>query len=177
MPHIHTELGQHDLVVSAFIIRTDGPEPRAVLHLHKKLNRWMQFGGHVELNETPWQAIAHELREETGYELDQLKLLQPKLRIEQVDGAQLHPIPVCINTHPIPDNHFHTDLEYAFVTDQPPRFAPDDGESTHIKLMSSADIRGMHAEQATSNSNVVFLQIIEKFLHEWEAVDPRTFQL
>jgi hypothetical protein len=38
MPHIHTEKNQHDLTVTAFIIRVGTPEPMALLHMHKKLN-------------------------------------------------------------------------------------------------------------------------------------------
>ncbi len=32
----------------------------------------MQVGGHIELDETPWQAVEHELREESGYTLAEL---------------------------------------------------------------------------------------------------------
>lgn len=69
MPHIHTEPGQHDLTVSAYIVRMDLPEPAIILHKHRKLNKWLQFGGHVEPHENPWQAVQREIREESGYEL------------------------------------------------------------------------------------------------------------
>lgn len=35
MSHIHTNPGEHDLAASAFIIRTDAPEPQLLLHVHK----------------------------------------------------------------------------------------------------------------------------------------------
>ena len=66
MAHIHTQPGQHDHTASAYIIRTDLDTPRIMLHLHRKIGKYLQFGGHVELNETPWQAVVHELREESG---------------------------------------------------------------------------------------------------------------
>ena len=65
MPHIHTKPGQHDHTVSAFIVRLDGKQPRILLHRHKKSGVYMQFGGHIELHENPWQAISHELLEES----------------------------------------------------------------------------------------------------------------
>src|SRR3954465_16018556 len=91
MPHIHTEPGQHDHTVSAYIFRTDFSEPKVMLHLHKKHGTYMQFGGHIELNENPWQAITHELREEAGYELDELFILQPHQRLMHLSrGAIAH---------------------------------------------------------------------------------------
>jgi len=63
MAHIHTQPGQHDHTASAYIVRTDFDEPKIMLHLHRKIGKYLQFGGHVELHETPWQAVVHELRE------------------------------------------------------------------------------------------------------------------
>lgn len=72
MPHIHEGDGQHDLTAGAFIIRFDQDEPKGLLHFHRKLHKLLPIGGHVELNESPWQAIAHELDEESGYSMSQL---------------------------------------------------------------------------------------------------------
>src|SRR3954466_7704978 len=63
MPHIHHEPGQHDFTTSAFIVRTDRSEPQAVLHEHRKIGKLLQFGGHIELTESPWQALLREVRE------------------------------------------------------------------------------------------------------------------
>lgn len=81
MAHIHTEPGQHDHTASGFIVRTDTPEPTLILHRHKKTGKYMQFGGHIELDETPWQAVRHELMEESGYDLSDLQILQPMQRL------------------------------------------------------------------------------------------------
>lgn len=105
MPHIHVEPGQHDLTVSMFIVRTDGPEPIVLLHHHRKLGVWMQTGGHVELDETPWQTVSHELREETGYDLAQLAVLQPPLRLGPLPDNVVHPEPVCLRTVPVFDRY------------------------------------------------------------------------
>ena len=58
MAHIHNEPGQHDLTVSAFIINvSDKENPKILLCRHKKLGKLLQPGGHVELDENPWQAV------------------------------------------------------------------------------------------------------------------------
>src|SRR5437879_1527745 len=99
MPHIHTKPGQHDHTASAYIVRIDGKEPKILLHKHKKSGKYQQFGGHIELDETPWQAVLHEIKEESGYDAKQLMLLQPKERLKSLGDADQHPVPVCHNTH------------------------------------------------------------------------------
>jgi len=61
MPHIHTMKNGHDFTTTAYIVRVDTLEPKALVHMHKKLKRLLAVGGHVEMNESPWQAIAHKL--------------------------------------------------------------------------------------------------------------------
>ncbi|MDQ5885925.1 MAG: hypothetical protein QG628_322, partial [Patescibacteria group bacterium] len=115
MSHLHTQPGQHDVTVSAYIIRTDRPEPVLLLHMHKKLKKYLQFGGHVEHHEDPWKAITHEVLEESGYDMSQLVLLQPQIRLKKVTDTKLHPIPVTLLTHDFPGlDHYHSDIAFAF---------------------------------------------------------------
>lgn len=178
MPHIHTQPGQHDLTTSAFIIRTDGDKPKAVLHLHKKLNVYMQFGGHVELHENPWQAITHEIREESGYDLDQLTLLQPTERLissKDTLPSVVHPYPFAVQTHPIGNiEHNHTDISYAFVTDQPPRNQPDDGEATDFMLLDIDELRALPIDKMPANVLESFIFVLETCLPNWEQVPAHT---
>jgi len=44
MSHIHTEPHQHDLTVTAYILKIDSSEPKALLHMHKKLNILLPIG-------------------------------------------------------------------------------------------------------------------------------------
>lgn len=49
MPHTVTEPGGHCPTVSAWVVRTDlGPEPRVLVHRHKRYDLLLQPGGHVE---------------------------------------------------------------------------------------------------------------------------------
>ena len=73
MSHIHNDPGHHDLTVSAFIILLDKTTPKLLLHRHRILKKWLQFGGHVELNENPWTAIIRKMSEESGYGIEQLQ--------------------------------------------------------------------------------------------------------
>lgn len=140
MPHIHTLPDQHDMTVSAYIVRVDQSEPLCLVHMHRKMGKLMQAGGHIELSETPWQSITHELVEETGYTLSELKVAQHTAeRIEQ--GVNInHPVPFCMNTHSVGNEHFHSDLCYGFVAEGPAAQLPAEGESVDLRWLSLADM-------------------------------------
>ncbi len=176
MPHIHTEPGQHDATASAFIIRLDFKEPKLMLHIHKKLGVYMQFGGHIELHETPWQTVIHELEEESGYNIDQLKILQPKLRIKTFGDAILHPIPLSFLTHGFTNlDHHHTDTAFSFITSEPPKMKVAAGESENIQLFTAEELRAIPANQIPENVRITGLFALEKCLQEYEAVDTAQY--
>lgn len=177
MAHIHTKPGQHDHTVSAFIIRTDFNEPKIMLHMHKKHGTYMQFGGHIELNETPWQAITHELREEAGYNLDQLAILQPATRLKKLSGnAIVHPHPVSHNTHNFSDKHSHIDTTYAMVASSPPHHQPDAEESTDIKLFTRTELIKLSNQQIFENVREIALYVLDEVLDSWEKVPTGEFK-
>lgn len=177
MPHIHTEPGQHDLTASAFIVRTDGVEPRVLLHFHKKLGIYLQFGGHVELNETPPQAIKHEIEEEAGYSMDQLKLLQPKDRIHSLTTRDMHPYPLVLATHPYDDgnfgNHFHTDITYGFVADEEPKNKPAEGESIDLRYFTHDELETADESLMPRNVAETGLYVIDNCLKNWESIPAK----
>lgn len=177
MPHIHKNPGEHDHTASAFIVRTDMEEPCLLLHKHKKLGVLLQPGGHVELNENPWQAICHEIVEETGYELSQLKTLQPKIRMKTLSGAILHPIPVCPNTHNFDaeGNHKHTDEGYVFIADGDPTGQPEEGESSDIRWVSLKELSDLKENEIFDNVREVAEFVLDVVLKEWEAVELTAF--
>ena len=88
-----------------------------VLHLHKRLGRWLQPGGHLEPGEAPWQAARREAEEETG-----LALAQPST------GPRL----IHVDVHSAADDHVHLDLRYLlFAGDEDPD--PPPGESPQAR--------------------------------------------
>jgi 8-oxo-dGTP pyrophosphatase MutT (NUDIX family) len=177
MAHIHTEPGQHDHTVSGFIIRLDKDEPRILLHMHKKLGVYLQFGGHIELDENPWQALEHEVKEESGYGLGQLTLLQPHDRIKNLpDSEVVHPMPVSYNTHRFSDDHFHIDIAYAFTTTEPPRHQLDKSESDEIIALTRSELANLPAdEKIFENVQIIGLFIFDTCLSRWEPVSTAEF--
>lgn len=175
MGHIHTGPGEHDFTSSGFIIRTDTPEPTLMLHRHKILGVYLQFGGHVEINENLWAAMEHELREESGYEFSQLKLLQPKHRIKKLTRATVHPVPACMNTHEIIPGHFHTDLEFAFTASGPPTNEVAEGESEENRLFTRSQLAKAGDDITFANFREIGDFIFAYCLDNWEEVDPSEY--
>lgn len=175
VPHIHDKPGQHDHTVSAYIIRIDGDEPKILLHRHKKLGVFMQFGGHIELHETPWQAMKHELLEETGYEFDQLELLQPKQRMKNITSSNLHPQPFVHSTHKITNDHFHTDSGYAFVTKDEPKHAVASGESKEMRLFTLEELKALAAKDMFQDNRDRCEFAMMTCVPKWERVSPNTY--
>jgi 8-oxo-dGTP pyrophosphatase MutT (NUDIX family) len=182
MPHIHTEPGQHDQTVSAYIIRTDFSEPKIMLHIYKKKHVLLQFGGHTELHENHWQAMARELKEEVGYTIDQMQVLQPKQRLKHITGATLHPTPACFVTlddagtkeHGV---HFHTDTAFAFTTNQKPKLQIAEDESEDIRLFTKEELINIPSSEILENAREVCLFMFDEILPSWEPINTNTFTL
>ena len=91
-----------------------------LLH-HKKLNRWLQPGGHADGDANVLQVAMRELEEETG--IRNAKLLT--LRIFDLD---IHPIP---SRKDFPE-HFHYDVRFWFEADEADKIIESD-ESHEVK--------------------------------------------
>jgi 8-oxo-dGTP pyrophosphatase MutT (NUDIX family) len=91
-----------------------------VLHLHKRLQKWIQHGGHLEPGEAPWEAALRESAEETG------------LTVAHPGGM---PRLIHVDVHDAADGHVHLDLRYLLQgEDADP--APPPGESPHVRWCS-----------------------------------------
>ena len=175
MGHIHDKPGQVDQTVTAFIVRQDGDDMYVMLHMHKKLGKLLPVGGHVELDETPWGAIAHELAEESGDELGELQLLQPVPRIAQLNEVVIHPQPLVVQTHSIAPGHFHTDQAYLFVAETMPRGERAAGESDDIRWLTRDGVERLTSDEIYDNTRQICVEIFDMFLGEWQPVEASDF--
>lgn len=144
MPHIHTGPGQHDMTVSAYIIRQreDGAW-LCLMHMHRKIDKLMQIGGHIELQETPWQAVAHEVLEESGYSLDELMILQFTADRVEESGNVTHPVPFSVNTHLVgglENEHYHSDMCFGFEAHAKPNATVSENESTKLRWLTLQEL-------------------------------------
>ena len=90
-----------DIVVAAFIVDKN----KILLIHHKKLQKWLPPGGHIKQGETPEQAIAREIKEETGLDIEF------ELKQEIKTGLMKTIMPFHMNLHSVGD-HLHYCLYY-----------------------------------------------------------------
>lgn len=139
----------------------------------------MQIGGHIELHETPWAAIKREIREESGYHIDQLQILQPTHSIKDLgDTSVVHPMPFLFGTHTYgaDDTHFHTDLAFVFATKEEPRHELGEDESTQLQFFTQAEIVSLPPEKMVNNVRVAVLYVFDHLLGEWNPEDPSQYK-
>ena len=180
MAHIHTETGQHDHTASAFILRVDEEGPKLLLHNHKILKVLLQPGGHVDLHENVWQAVLHEIVEETGYELEQLQILQPEgYSFPELKESVLHPTPVLTSTHQFgkeKGKHYHTDTTYAFVSFEEPKNRPAEGESADLRWVGYTELSAFTADEIVPDVQTIGKAIFEHHYIFWKPIDLAEFE-
>ena len=101
------------VTASGIVVGTRG----TVLHLHKRLARWMQPGGHIDPGETPPEAARREATEELG-----LDVRHPR------DTPRL----IHIDVHEAALGHTHLDLRYLLIADADDPHPPP-GESPEAR--------------------------------------------
>ncbi len=103
------------------------PEDQKFLFiLHKKLNKWLAPGGHINENENPETAALRETKEETGLDVQLIGQRLP----EQSDLIRPYGIQLNIIS---PNEHEHLDLIYLAH--------PNNHQKTILNQKESNDIR------------------------------------
>jgi 8-oxo-dGTP pyrophosphatase MutT (NUDIX family) len=64
MPHIHQDI---DFTISAIIVHPN--KDKILFCYHPRYSYWLFPGGHIELDETPDEALLREVKEETGLDV------------------------------------------------------------------------------------------------------------
>jgi 8-oxo-dGTP pyrophosphatase MutT (NUDIX family) len=127
------------LTGSAFVV--DAPRCRVLLHHHRRLDRWLQLGGH-DAGEHDLAATAlREAREESG--LDGLVLA----RSEPID-VDVHAIPAARGEPP----HRHFDVRYAVLAAAPAEARHDPGESMALAWVPLGELAQRMAEPGAARA-------------------------
>ena len=101
MAHIHEKI---DFTVAIFVVH-DG---KILLIHHRKLDKWLPLGGHIELDEDPEQAALREAHEESGLEVELLGERPPTTG----PGTRALIAPRFLDIHRISDTHEHIGMIY-----------------------------------------------------------------
>jgi 8-oxo-dGTP pyrophosphatase MutT (NUDIX family) len=101
MAHIHEKI---DFTVAIFVVH-DG---KVLLIHHRKLNKWLPLGGHIELDEDPEIAALREAKEESGLEVELLGERPPTTG----PGTRALIAPRFLDIHRITETHEHIGMIY-----------------------------------------------------------------
>ena len=139
MAHIHEKI---DFTVAIFVVHNK----KILLIHHRKLDKWLPLGGHIELDEDPEQAALREAKEESGLDVELLGERPPTTG----PGTRALIAPRFLDIHRITDTHQHIGMIYwarpkvgsARCADQ----TPQRGVSTTLAAAEHHDIRWCSAE-------------------------------
>jgi 8-oxo-dGTP pyrophosphatase MutT (NUDIX family) len=101
MPHIHELI---DFTVAIFVVQ----DRKILLIHHRRLNKWLPLGGHIELDEDPEIAALREAREESGFEVELIGERPPTTE----PGTRALIAPRFLDIHKITDAHQHIGMIY-----------------------------------------------------------------
>ena len=101
MAHIHEKI---DFTVAIFVVE----KGKVLLIHHRKLDKWLPLGGHIELEEDPEQAALREAREESGFEVELLGERPPTTG----SGTRALLAPRFLDIHRITNTHEHIGMIY-----------------------------------------------------------------
>jgi 8-oxo-dGTP pyrophosphatase MutT (NUDIX family) len=124
------------LTASALVVNSQ--TKMVLLHKHRKLNMWLQFGGHADGDSDMAFVAIKEAREETG--LSDLKFL--------IRDGQTEILPIDIDLQTIPEmeetpEHYHLDFRFILLTNATEIPKPNEEESQDLKFFSFAEIEAM----------------------------------
>lgn len=99
---------------------------------HKKLNKWLFVGGHIELNEDPETAVCREVKEETNLDIALLGERYPR----EEDFIK----PFALQRNVVKDDHIHMDLFYIAIANNPEQIKAKEDEVLNYKWFTKEEI-------------------------------------
>jgi 8-oxo-dGTP pyrophosphatase MutT (NUDIX family) len=99
--HIHDKI---DFTVAIFVVHQN----RILLVHHRKLDKWLPLGGHIELDEDPETAALREAKEESGFDVELVGDRPPTTE----PGTRALIAPRFLDIHRISDTHEHIGMIY-----------------------------------------------------------------
>ena len=133
---------------SALVVNADGSQ--VLLHHHRKLDKWLQFGGHCDGDEDVLRVAQREALEESGI----AGLIVASARPFDLD---IHEIPARGNE----PAHFHYDIRYMLI-------APEG--AAHAASEESRELRWFTAQEANS---LPIDASLRRMIAKWQGIVAR----
>lgn len=118
---------------SVFVI--DPTTKKILLVHHKKFNKWVQPGGHIEDNETPEETAVREVYEETGVKIKLMGTRFPR------EDDFIRPLGIQCNRNLKGD--MHIDIIYVAIPNNSSDLVLNDEESNDIGWFSREELEAI----------------------------------
>lgn len=99
---------------------------------HKKLNKWLFVGGHIEENENPEEAVLREVKEETNLDIELIGQRYPR----QEDFIK----PFALQKNIVKENHIHMDIFYVAIDKETSKLKEKEDEVLGSRWFSKEQI-------------------------------------
>lgn len=133
----HRETLEGHITGSAIVIN---PTAQRILLLHhRKLDRWLQPGGHCDGDPNPLAVAIREVEEETG-------LTSPIPISETIFDVDVHRIPTKGN---IPE-HWHYDIRYLFTADDQKMLQKSEREAIDLRWFTLTELDQVKPDESLS---------------------------
>ena len=147
---------------TAFIIDS---QKRTLLLWHKRLNRWMPAGGHLDPDETPEDAARRECKEETGLDVEIIGSDQPDLFAKNPSEGRMLKKPIAMLLEEIPASpergeEAHQHMDFLYIA------RPlDESQAARLAPEESAEMRWFTREEvATLNSTTEIFSNVQEYI-------------
>ena len=148
---------------SAFVIDS---HKRMLLLWHRKHQKWLPPGGHIDPNELPEEAAARECKEETGLDVEIVGLLQDDIYKDNPSEGKMLKAPIALLLEEIPPHgdhpaHQHIDFVYlARPTDENQVLSLQEKESEDIRWFTGESIAAIPPSDIFANVKTQALQLL-----------------
>jgi 8-oxo-dGTP pyrophosphatase MutT (NUDIX family) len=147
---------QRQFTATAFVVDS---QKRVLLLWHKRLQRWMPPGGHVDPNETPDETARRECKEETGLDVEIIGDTQTDLFKDAAHEGRMLKRPFAMLLENIPASesrgepvHEHMDFLYlAKPLDESQALRIADAEAEHLRWFTADDIEKLTDDEIFTN--------------------------
>lgn len=152
---------------TAFVIDS---QKRVLLMWHKRLQRWMPPGGHIDENETPEETARRECVEETGLDVEIVGDAQPDLFERAVREGRMLKKPLAMLLENIPASEergepAHEHMDFLFLAkplDETQALQMAEAEADRLKWFTQEEIDTLPDEEIFQNVRAYVRMLAER---------------
>lgn len=121
---------------------------------HKKLNKWLFVGGHIEANEDPEHAVLREVKEETNLDVELVGNRYPR----EEDFI----VPFALQKNKVKENHIHMDIFYIAIDKETSKLKEKEDEVLGTRWFSKEEILSEDFDTFPEKKQMA-IDVLEKF--------------